>query len=98
MERNVNTVKYLQSINFSQLTLNEKVEIKAKGRHTPVLAILQKSTSKIKDYTRQFNTNIYKKCEWLCGCNTKNALFYFPCLVLGGIIYHGQRMDLRIKC
>ena len=69
MERNVNTVKYLQSVNFSHLTLNEKLEIKAKGRHTPVLAILQKSTSKSKDYTRRFNTNTYKKCEWLCGCD-----------------------------
>ena len=97
MERNVNTVKYLQSINFSQLTLNEKVEIKAKGRHTSVLAILQKSTSRSKDYTRQFNTNIYQKCEWLCRCDEKNALFASHAWCLVGI-YHGQRMDLCIKC
>ena len=69
MGKNVNIMKYLQSIHFSQLTLNEKVEIKAKGRDTPVLAILQKGTSRSKDYTRQFNTNIYRRCEWLCGCD-----------------------------
>lgn len=80
----MNSVKYLQSINFSQLTLNEKIEIKARGRHTPVLSIHQSSTSRSKEYTRQFNISVYQKCEWLCGCDEKNALFCFPCLVLGG--------------
>ena len=97
MERNVNTGKYLRSNNFSQLTLNEKVEIKAKGRHTPVLTILQKSTSRSKDYTRQFNTNIYQKCEWFCGCDEKMLCFASHAWCLAGI-YHGRRMELCIKC
>ena len=41
-----NSVKYLQIINFSQLTLSEKTEIKVSGRPTPVLSIEQKSSSK----------------------------------------------------
>ncbi|XP_069936675.1 zinc finger MYM-type protein 1-like [Cherax quadricarinatus] len=79
-----NSVKYLQSINFSQLILSEKVKIKEKGRHTPVLSILQKSTSRSKEYTRQFCVSVYQKSEWLCGCDKKNALFCFPCLLFGG--------------
>lgn len=79
-----NRVKYLQNINFSQLTLNEKTEIKARGRPTPVLSIQQNSTSRNKEYTRQFNISVYQKCEWLCGCDEANALFCFPCLLFGG--------------
>lgn len=79
-----NRVKYLQNINFSQLTLNEKTEIKARGRPTPVLSIQQNSTSRNKEYTRQFNISVYQKCEWLCGCDEANTLFCFPCLLFGG--------------
>ena len=36
---NNNTVKYLQNISFSQLTLAEKAKIKNLGRATPDLVI-----------------------------------------------------------
>jgi len=80
----MNSVKYLQNINFSQLTLSEKVEIKSRGRPTPVLFIQQKSTSRKKEYKRHFTTKVYENYEWLCGCDEKNALFCFPCLLFGG--------------
>ena len=37
MAGTVNTVRYLQSINFSQLTMKKKIDIKTKGRHTKFL-------------------------------------------------------------
>ena len=61
-----NSVKYLQIINFSQLTLSEKTEIKVRVRPTPVLSIEQKSSSKGQAYTRHFNMGVYQKCEWIC--------------------------------
>lgn len=36
-----NSVKYLHGINFPQLTLAERTEIKNSGRATPVLDIFQ---------------------------------------------------------
>ena len=57
------TVDHLQKITFSRLTLNEKKETKAIGRPTPDLLIEQSSKSRNKEYTRQFNRNIYDKCE-----------------------------------
>ena len=46
MEGTVNTVRYLQFKNFSQLTMKKELDIKTKGRHTPPLCIRQISTSK----------------------------------------------------
>ena len=69
------TVDYLQKITFSRLTLNEKKEIKAIGRPTPDLSIEQRSKSRDKEYTRQFNNNVYEKCDWLCGCEVKMHFF-----------------------
>ena len=79
-----NSVKHLQNINFSQLTLSEKTEIKARGRATPVISLEQKSASRGKPYTRHFDIGLYQKFEWLCGCNEANALFCFPCMLFGG--------------
>ncbi|XP_042242452.1 zinc finger MYM-type protein 1-like [Homarus americanus] len=77
-------VKYLQSINFTRLTLNEKIEFKRRGRPTPNLNIQQSGTSRSKVYSRQFNVYVYEKCDWLCGCDESNALFCYPCLLYGG--------------
>jgi hypothetical protein len=43
---NKNSVKYLQSINFLQLTLDKKTEIKNLGRATPGLVISWSSLSR----------------------------------------------------
>ena len=60
-------MKYLQSINFSQMTLNEKIEIKERGRHKQIRQEQRIHT------TRQFNISVYEKWGWLCGCEEKNA-------------------------
>ena len=71
------SVKRLQDIKFSTLTLQEKLSIKQAG----TLKITQTAKSRGKTYTRQFNANIYQRCEWICGCEYSNALFCFSCLL-----------------
>ena len=79
-----NTVEYLQSINFDRLTLQQKIDLKGKGRPIPSLMISKAASSRGMSYVRQFNADLYSKNVWLCGCNKKNALFCFPCLLFGG--------------
>jgi hypothetical protein len=57
-----NSVKYLQGINFLQLTLAEKSEIKKLGCETPDLVISQLSSSRKQTYVRKFNPAIYEVC------------------------------------
>lgn len=91
------TVEDLKKIVFSQLTLEEKLKIKNEGRKTPDLMISQEGTSKNKKYIRSFNSDWYQKISWLCGCETTNALFCFPCLLFGGdMIVYGQKADSKI--
>ena len=80
-----NTVAYLKGIRFLQLTLAEKLQIKAKGRHCPDLVVKSGNvgTSNGKHYTRKFNSKIYEKHQWLTGCLETNALYCFPCLLFG---------------
>ena len=93
VETGVNLVKYLQSIKFSQLSLSEKVEIKEKGRHTPALCIIQKSTSRNKEYMRQFSVSVYEKSEWLCGCDEKNALLFSMLIIWRRLFLDKKRCD-----
>ena len=58
-----NSSKYLQGINFLQLTLAEKTEIKNLDRATPDLVISVSSSSRIQTFVRKFNT----KHMWLSG-------------------------------
>lgn len=80
------TIKELQKIKFSLLTLEEKCDIKRIGRPTPEIHISQPAVSHNKQYFRSFNSDWYNKVSWLCGCEDKNALFCFPCLLFGGDI------------
>lgn len=80
------TIKELQQIRFSSLTLEEKCDIKRKGRPIPEIHISQPAVSHNKKYLRSFNSDWYSKVSWLCGCEDKNALFCFPCLLFGGDI------------
>jgi hypothetical protein len=79
-----NSMKYLWGINFLQLTLTEKTEIKNLGRETPDLVISQSSSSRKQTYVRKFNPAIYVKHKWLIGCAERNAVFCFLCLLFGG--------------
>ena len=60
------------------------MQIKENGRQTPDLSISSPSTSNGKVYLRQFNSDLYQKHDWLTGCDKRNSLFCFPCLLYGG--------------
>lgn len=79
-----NKVDDLLKISFSRLSVNEKCEIKDKGRPVPNLEITQTSKSRKQIYQRKFHPDVYEKCKWLCGCEIRNSLFCFPCLLFGG--------------
>ena len=80
-----NSVEYLNSISFRQLSLREKIEIKNRGRPIPQLSLEQLiSSSRNKTFVRKFNPSLYDKVSWLCGCSQTNAFFCFPCLLYGG--------------
>jgi hypothetical protein len=76
-------VSYLQQITFSQLCLSQKC-VKNHGRPLPDLQIVKTSSSRKSAYQGKFNPEIYSKHDWLCGCDVKNALYCFPCLLFGG--------------
>ena len=80
-----NSVQYLQSIHFRQLSIQEKIQLENKGRPLPQLSLQQEvSSSRHRAFVRKFKSNLYDKAPWLCGCNQKNAFFCFPCLLFGG--------------
>ena len=78
------TVSERKECKFSQLPLEEKVAIKKRGRPLPEIQLSQPGTSNNKKYIRRFNLDWYQKKTWLCGCETINALFCFPCILFGG--------------
>jgi hypothetical protein len=71
---NKNSAKYLQGINYLQLALAEKTEIKTSAHATPDLVISQLSSSRIQTYVRKFNPALYAKHKWLRCCAERNVL------------------------
>lgn len=69
---------------FSHRSLEEKLAIKRLGRPLPDLTIKQNIKSGTRTFCRTFKSDYYSKIDWLCGCDTKNALFCFPCLLFCG--------------
>jgi hypothetical protein len=58
---NKNSVKYLEGIKFSQLTVVEKTEIKNLGRATPDLVLSQAPSSRIQTLMGKFNPTMCTK-------------------------------------
>lgn len=78
----MNTVAHIK-LNYSRLSVEDKVKIRDVGRPLPSLPGLRQ-TLKIKDRPesyRKFNSEYYKKVDWLCGCEVSNKLFCFICLL-----------------
>lgn len=80
----MNSVGALLKSQFSTLTYENKLRVKELGRPTPHLNIHQKQQSAKVNRSRKFNPDIYLKNNWLCGCDVKNAFFFFPCVLFGG--------------
>lgn len=80
----INSVESLLAVPFSNRAMEEKLEIKRLGRPMPDLNLVQTIKSKNRSFKRNFNRDIYKNYDWLCGCIAKNAFFCFPCMLFGG--------------
>jgi hypothetical protein len=72
-----NSAKYSQSINFSQLTLDEKTKIKNLVRARPDLAVSQSSASRIQTNMRKFNPTLHAKRKYMRSCFEIDALLSF---------------------
>lgn len=77
----MNEVSFLLENEFNSLSWEDKLKIKQLGRPMPDLSIQIPTSSRKKQYFRQFNMAIYNKTKWICGCEKRNALFCFPCLL-----------------
>ena len=87
-----NSVEYLNSISFRQLSLQEKIVIKNKGRPLPQLSLQQLLlSSQNKTFVHKFNPNLYDKAPWLCGCSQNNAFVFLAYFM--EVMYHGPRME-----
>ena len=77
----MNCVRDLKAVNFFNLTIEEKLKIKKRGRPVPDIKLIQTTNCKGKEVKRKFNSNVYSTYEWMCGCVETNFLYCFPCLL-----------------
>ncbi|XP_039286744.1 zinc finger MYM-type protein 1-like [Nilaparvata lugens] len=73
-------IKSLLERPFSSRSFKEKKYLMNIGRPIPNLPNLMQNCGK---FTRHFQSNNYKKYEWLAGSETLNALFCWNCLLFG---------------
>ncbi|XP_021446987.2 zinc finger MYM-type protein 1 [Oncorhynchus mykiss] len=74
-----NIVDFLLKTPFHSLESTEKVRIKTEGRPLPEIKYIRKD-DKVR---RAFNTNWYKKYQWLTGSLSSSRLYCWPCLLFG---------------
>ncbi|KAJ8958031.1 hypothetical protein NQ318_002035 [Aromia moschata] len=77
----MNSVDFLLTNKY--ITYEIRTEIKWLGRPIPDLIISKTDVGKSRNYSRNFNSSVYDRFKWLCG-PTRNKLFCFICLVMGG--------------
>lgn len=79
----MNSVSALLKRDFSKLPIEEKLRIKSSGRPLPELRLSQRGERKSQNRTfvRHFSAEIYKRNNWICGCEVKNLLYCFPCVL-----------------
>lgn len=63
------------------LNYEQRLRLKEKGRPQPKLNLRQSTKDRGKDINRYFKENMYLLCDWICGCEEKNAFFCYPCLL-----------------
>jgi hypothetical protein len=81
----MNSVDYLLEKKFSLHTIDEKIKIKTLGRPITDFKLIQVIKKKTRHFTRSFTIDTYTKYNnWLCGCDKRNAVFCFPCLLFDG--------------
>ncbi|XP_008188288.1 zinc finger MYM-type protein 1-like [Acyrthosiphon pisum] len=81
----MNSIQELIKLKFTSLSFEKKIEIKSLGRPLPTsFNLTQESKKGNKNYQRRFNTELFQKYKWLCGCETTDKLFCFPCVCFDG--------------
>ncbi|KAJ8936729.1 hypothetical protein NQ318_007089 [Aromia moschata] len=73
-----------RDVKMSDIIYEIRTEIKRLGRPIPDLIISKTDVGKSRNYSRNFNSSVYDRFKWLCGCPKRNKLFCFICLVMGG--------------
>ncbi|KAL4132855.1 hypothetical protein QTP88_009937 [Uroleucon formosanum] len=74
-----NIIEFLLTSGFNALTYEQKNQIKL-NRPTPHLLL----TCQDGKYIRTFQKNWYNKLPWLTGCDKRNKVFCFTCVIFGG--------------
>ncbi|KAJ8951085.1 hypothetical protein NQ318_003783, partial [Aromia moschata] len=54
------------------ITYEIRTEIKRLGRPIPDLIISKTDVGKSRNYSRNFNSSVYDRFKWLCGCPKRN--------------------------
>jgi len=75
-------VKEILNNPFSARPFHDKLRIVNKIRRTPrLLNLIIRHKTKTERYTRHFCISQYEKLDWVIGCETKNELYFWPCLL-----------------
>ncbi|KAJ8963085.1 hypothetical protein NQ318_018549 [Aromia moschata] len=94
----MNSVDFL--LTNKDITYEIRTEIKRLGRSITDLIISKTDVGKSRNYSRNFNSSVYDRFKWLCGCPKRNKLFCFICLVMGGMVatkVHGLKKGVLGK-
>ncbi|XP_045483415.1 uncharacterized protein LOC123688791 [Harmonia axyridis] len=83
----MNSVTSLLETPFSTRDALQQREIQEAGRPMPILKMANLEIADENTLVHYFNSEIYNKNDWICGCTKKNALYCFPCLLYGGDDY-----------
>ena len=70
-------IEKLKTKSFSALSYAEKRLIISCGKPIPDLDLRKQN----KKFVRKINSEIYKKCSWICGSSSTNKLYCWPCLL-----------------
>ncbi|XP_045480673.1 zinc finger MYM-type protein 1-like [Harmonia axyridis] len=76
-------IRSLLETPFSWLDDNKRKDIVKIGRPTPSLNFQTLDKRHGETFSRTFKTHWYGSRQWLCGSSFKQALFCWPCLLLG---------------
>jgi hypothetical protein len=63
---------------FNSLSFTDRRVVILNGKPTPSLSELK---TKVKVYTRHFQTSYYKSVKWLTSCSPTGKLYCWPCLL-----------------
>lgn len=79
------------------LNYERRLEKKESGRPKPKMNLKQTTKDRGKDIQRYFKDSMYNLCDWICGCNVKNAFFCYPCLLFSNDVIWAKNGVTDIK-